>query len=289
MATQNNKKYYYLKLKENFFDSEEIKLLEASENGYLYSNILLKMYLASLKSEGRLMLRNTIPYNPKMLCAITGHNIDIIKQAISIFREFGLIRILDDGAIYMMDIQSFIGKSSTEADRIREFRNKIGDGLQVIEKQGDVQSSYKCTTEIELELEKDIIYRDLEPEKTPALSSVKQKTRLYDGHSINEYYEIVPKAYNVIFADKPNISKCRSLNNNRKRLIKARLCDELQNIPAWRKYFEWVLQSDFLINECKAVNFDWLLQPRIITNILEGKYHEGRGYHQEDINIYEKE
>ena len=44
-----NKKYYYLKLKEDFFDSEDIKIIESMENGYMYSNILLKMYLKSLK------------------------------------------------------------------------------------------------------------------------------------------------------------------------------------------------------------------------------------------------
>ena len=45
----DNKKYYYLKLKENFFDSDEMVLLESMPDGYLYSNILLKMYLKSKK------------------------------------------------------------------------------------------------------------------------------------------------------------------------------------------------------------------------------------------------
>ncbi|RKJ70262.1 hypothetical protein D7Y41_36215, partial [Anaerotruncus sp. 1XD22-93] len=40
----DNKKYYYLKLKENFFESEEMALLEGQENGMEYSLILLKMY-----------------------------------------------------------------------------------------------------------------------------------------------------------------------------------------------------------------------------------------------------
>ena len=48
----DNKKYYYLKLKENFFDSPEIKVLEAMQNGYKYSNLLLKLYLKSLRFEG---------------------------------------------------------------------------------------------------------------------------------------------------------------------------------------------------------------------------------------------
>ena len=45
-----NKNYYYLKLKENFFESDELKILESQENGYLYSNILLKLYLKALKN-----------------------------------------------------------------------------------------------------------------------------------------------------------------------------------------------------------------------------------------------
>ncbi|HBK5231260.1 TPA: phage replisome organizer N-terminal domain-containing protein, partial [Enterococcus faecium] len=49
----DNKRYYYLKLKENFFDSDEMVLLESMPDGYIYSNILLKLYLRSLKHEGK--------------------------------------------------------------------------------------------------------------------------------------------------------------------------------------------------------------------------------------------
>ena len=52
----DNRKYYYLKLKENFFDSDSIVLLEDMKDGILYSNILLKLYLKSLKNGGRLQL-----------------------------------------------------------------------------------------------------------------------------------------------------------------------------------------------------------------------------------------
>ena len=48
----DNKKYYYLKLKDNFFDSDEMIVLESMPDGYIYSNILLKLYLRSLKYEG---------------------------------------------------------------------------------------------------------------------------------------------------------------------------------------------------------------------------------------------
>ena len=48
----DNKKYYYLKLKEDFFDSPEIKILESMPNGYKYSNLLLKLHLKALKFDG---------------------------------------------------------------------------------------------------------------------------------------------------------------------------------------------------------------------------------------------
>ena len=50
----DNRKYYYLKLKENYFDDDSIVLLESMQDGVLYSNILLKLYLKSLKHGGRL-------------------------------------------------------------------------------------------------------------------------------------------------------------------------------------------------------------------------------------------
>ena len=50
-----------MKLKENFFDSEEMIILQNMPDGYLYSDILMKLYLRSLKNEGKLMFRDLIP------------------------------------------------------------------------------------------------------------------------------------------------------------------------------------------------------------------------------------
>lgn len=159
----DNKKYYYLRLKESFFDSDELKLLEGMPDGYLYSNILLKLYLRSLKSDGKLMLNDRIPYSPEMLASITGHQVGTVKQALHMFVELGLIELLDNGAMYMADIQRLIGKGSTEADRIREYRRRINDDknklLNSPEKKRNncpVQNSYICTPEIEIEIEKEL-------------------------------------------------------------------------------------------------------------------------------------
>ena len=120
-----NKKYYYLKLKENFFESEEMVLLQQMKDGYLYSDILLKMYLRmylrSLKGEGQLMYKNCIPYSVEAIATLTRHQVGTVEKAIETFKALELIEVLDNGAIYMMDIQNFIGQSSTEADRQRAY------------------------------------------------------------------------------------------------------------------------------------------------------------------------
>ena len=56
----DNRKYYYLKLKESYFDDDAIVLLESMQDGMLYSNILLKLYLKSLKYGGTLQLDENI-------------------------------------------------------------------------------------------------------------------------------------------------------------------------------------------------------------------------------------
>ena len=151
----DNKKYYYLKLKENFFDSPEIKVLEAMQNGYKYSNLLLKLYLKSLRFEGMVRLNEYIPYSIDMISAITGIDSDTVRVAFDIFKKLKLIEILDDGTIFMLEIQNFIGQSSTEADRIRNYRKKIDDTKKVVQgKCTNVQQlNNKSTPEIEKEKE----------------------------------------------------------------------------------------------------------------------------------------
>ena len=151
----DNKKYYYLKLKDNFYDSEEMIILQNMPDGYLYSDILMKLYLRSLKNNGKLMFNDLIPYTPEVLAQVVRHQIGTVEKAMKIFKQLNLIEMLDNGAIYMLNIQNFIGESSTEADRIRSYRAKIKEDKEVQMLQ---QMSDKSTPEIEIEkdIKKDI-------------------------------------------------------------------------------------------------------------------------------------
>ena len=128
----DNKKYYYLKLKDNFFESEELVILQSMPDGYIYSDILMKLYLKSLKSEGRLMFKEHIPYNPTMLATVVRHPVALVEKALTLFKDLGLVDVLDNGAIFMLDIQNFVGQSSTEGDRKRKYRKEIEAEKQLL-------------------------------------------------------------------------------------------------------------------------------------------------------------
>ena len=165
----DNKKYYYLKLRENFFDNDDVAILESMPDGILYSNILLKLYLRSLKNNGKLMFNDRIPYNAQMLSTITRQPVAVVEKAVGIFKEMGLIEVLDNGAIYMLDIQNFIGSSNTEADRKREYRRKIAlEKDQKLLGHLSGQMSDEQAPEIEIEIEKEIeIDIDKDTDKNP--------------------------------------------------------------------------------------------------------------------------
>lgn len=99
-----NKRYYYLKLKENFCYSETMVILESIQDGLLYSNLLLKMYLMSLKNNGILMMTDHLSHTPQTIATYTRHQIGTAERALKIFLESGLLETLTGGAYSMMSV-----------------------------------------------------------------------------------------------------------------------------------------------------------------------------------------
>lgn len=203
----DNKKYYYLKLKENFFESDEIIYLESLPDGHKYSNILLKLYLRSLKNSGKLMMNDVIPYSPEMLATVTRHSVGDVKQAIVHFMNLGLIEQLESGAMYMLQIQNFIGRSSTEGDRKREYRQKINQ--EKLKGQVSGHLSDIRPPEIELELEKEIYINSENPKNKPVdnVDNV-DKSKKEEFVNSTDYIKLL-KSNNL---SEENIKKILSLN-----------------------------------------------------------------------------
>lgn len=142
-----NKKYFYLKLKDSFFASEDMLILENLPDGLVYQNIYLRLCLLSLKSEGALTFKDMIPYDARMLATVLHIDSAKMEFAIKTFIQLGLMVMTDTKTLFMSDIQSLIGKSSTEAERIAKYRNKIQGSTK------SVQMLQNCTPELEIEKE----------------------------------------------------------------------------------------------------------------------------------------
>ena len=173
----DNRKYYYLRLKENYFDDDAIVLLESMQDGILYSNILLKLYLKSLKNGGKLQLDEHIPYTAQMIATVTRQQVGTVEKALQIFMKLGLVEPLANGALYMSNIELLIGQSSTEGERKRRARLALQAQKALPDTGADKCPPYQadiCPPEIEIEKELEIekeIERELEtgqPDTPPA-------------------------------------------------------------------------------------------------------------------------
>lgn len=120
------KRFYWLKLQKDFFKRGDIQIVESLPNGKDYVLFYLKMLLESIDHEGELRFSETIPYNAEMLATITNTNVDIVRAAMKVFSEFGMVEILEDKTIYMNEIQKLIGSAvdNDNANRQRRFREK---------------------------------------------------------------------------------------------------------------------------------------------------------------------
>lgn len=120
----DNKKYYWLKLKEDFFEEKQIKYLRKLPDGDKLVIAYLKMQLKSLKTEGFIKYDSILPSNIEELSMILDEDINIITLLIKALQQVGAIEILDDGSFYMIAMQDLIGKEGQSAERVRRFREK---------------------------------------------------------------------------------------------------------------------------------------------------------------------
>lgn len=154
-----NRKYYYLKLKDTFYDDDCIKLIKNMKDGAVYVNILLQLYLKALKFNGYLWLNEDVPYTVQTLSIVLGSEVGTVQRAIDIFTQMGLMEYTVDGTYYMTNIQLFIGKSSTEGERKRAARAKLdakkNSGMSIVDK-CPTDTRDICPPELEKESEQDI-------------------------------------------------------------------------------------------------------------------------------------
>lgn len=157
----SEQRYYWLKLKRDFFKRHDIRIIEAMPNGKDYILFYLKLLCESLDHDGKLRFSDQVPYNEEMLSVITGTNVDVVRTAIQAFSQLGMMDILDDGTIYMTECEKMIGSESEWAEKKRLYRAQqrtmIGQSEDNVQTKKDVVRQEK---EKDIEREKEVKKRD---------------------------------------------------------------------------------------------------------------------------------
>lgn len=180
------KKYYWLKLKREFFKRHDIRIIEELPNGKEYILFYLKLLLESIDHQGELRFSDTVPYNEQMLSVITNTNIDIVRSAMKMFVELNMIEMFDDQTIYMAEVNKLIGSETQWAEKKRIQRAKEDNVLAL---------SSKCPTDIDIETDKDKEINNNKPQKRfkkPTLEEVQaycqERNNKVDAKAFYDYY-----------------------------------------------------------------------------------------------------
>ena len=158
------KRFYWLKLKEDFFDEKYIKALRRLPQGDSLAIVYLKMQLNSLKTEGIIKYEGILPDSIAELAMALDEDEQVVRLAVEALVRFGVVERWDDETLYMSAMQQLIGSESDSAARVRKHRELQGN-VKALQSNGDVTA---CNAEKEIEKEKREESKSKEKEKDNA-------------------------------------------------------------------------------------------------------------------------
>ena len=253
---EKDKRYYWLKLKRDFFKRHDIQIIEDMDNGKDYILFYLKLLCESVDHEGNLRFSKEIPYNDKMLATITRTNVDIVRTAVKIFTELGMMELLDDGTYYMNKVEEMIGSETywAEKKRIQRENPKLLDNVQQESNASPTcpskSKSKSKSKSIEKELDKDIDKeKELDTEKDKEKETITKVLNAYAPNgsdlrnALNEFKEMRSKMNRPLTV--------RSLKQALNRLDELSGCDEMTKIAivdqtlnkGWKSFYKLQIES----------------------------------------------
>lgn len=246
-----NKKYFWLKLYNDFFTSKRVKRLRSLAGGDTYTIIYLKMQLKALKDDGYLYFDDVMDDFAEELALDIDENADDVRVTIQYLSRVGLLESSENGKEYFLPyVQKCIGSetASTQRSRISRARKKEKEALRCNTDATPMQRiETKCNTEIEIEKELEL---ELEAEKNK--------------------YQLIADMYNNTCVSFPRLTK---LSDSRKKAIGARL--KKYSLEEIQRVFDLAEKSDFLKGNNSrnwSANFDWLMNDANMAKVLDGNY-----------------
>ena len=260
---EKDKRYYWLKLKRDFFKRHDIRIIEAMPNGKDYILFYLKLLCESVDHDGNLRFSDQIPYNEDMLATITNTNIDVVRSAIKIFTQLNMMELMDDGTFYMNEVEKMIGSESywAEKKRVQREKERLTEDKDwtMSSEIGQIPTcpSKSKSKEIDKEIDKEI-YKEIDKENRERIQ-----------------YKQIADMYNDTCVSFPRLT---TLSEARKKAIKARFNN--YTLEDFKKLFTKAEASTFLKggnNRNWTATFDWLIKDTNMAKVLDGNYDDRAG------------
>lgn len=259
-----SKKYYWIKLKANFFDLETIDWLLSQKNGCEYVVLYQKLCLLTANKGGEMSMEigeMIIPYDAGKIARDTKFDFDTVVVALELFKKIGLIYEQDDGILRIPYVEEVVGSETEYAQKKRAYRERKqlgGSGQKALPspKVDNVPEMSETISDKSIEIrDKSIENREEDKEK--------------ERKGID--YQAIANAYKEICTSLPTI---RSLSEARKKAIRARLNSGYTQ-DDFITLFQKAQASDFLKGKNDRnwnADFDWLVKDANMAKVLEGKY-----------------
>ena len=238
------KRYYWLKLKEDFFSSKRIKKLRGMAGGDTYTIIYLKMQLQAMKNGGVLEYTGLEPTFAEELALDLDEKPENVDVTVNYLLRCGLLETSDDREYFVPYAVLNTGSESASTQRVRDHRAR-----KALQCNADV-TQVKRLGNAEIEKEKEI---ELEIDKREKIN-----------------YQLIADMYNETCVSFPRL---KSLSDSRKKAIKARL--NTYSEEDFKTLFQKAEASNFLKgtnNRNWMATFDWLIKDTNMAKVLDGNY-----------------
>ena len=143
------KRYYWMKLKKNFFEQKMIKILRTFANGEKMIMIFLKIQLHSLENDGYIYYENMLPEFEQELAVAIDEDTESVKLTMDTLIRFGAVEKVDEKKYYITALEDCIGSETKDAVRKRKAKNESGNFPQ---KDGNFPPEIEKETDKEKEL-----------------------------------------------------------------------------------------------------------------------------------------
>ena len=147
MVTEN-RRYYWLQLKDDFFNSKEMKLMRKLPGGEEITIIYLKMMLVSLSEQGKLYFEGLAEDLAEELSLIIDEDPEAIRLTLMFLTKKKLLTTSDNYQFNLEQVPEMIGSETASARRVRKHR----ENQKALQCNSDVT---KCNGDIDIDIDRD--------------------------------------------------------------------------------------------------------------------------------------